>query len=892
MKKYALVLLLLALGITTWAATFEVDNLKYEVITSPSGSTRGTVKCTGLSTAGASASSLQLIIPYLVSNGSDNYYVTTIGPLAFKNQGNITSVFFRHGIEVIGTQAFYGCSSLNYVHLSSAITNIYAGAFASCSSLKRVYSASFTPSTMNINSSAFDTSTSRQLYVANGADFDDYRACSMFSNSYFPHIKHSKYAFDFQYSTGEYLVVTKAATADTRGEATITGFNGNASDVSQGIFSINYVASSSSVSDKAFNYVAVADSAFYGETSLTQLRADAVSTITSWGKSMAEGCTSLTRVVLPSGEIGERAFQGCTMLSSAELDGVTRLGAQSLANCTSLFSFNIPASVTSVNTSFAMGCSNLSEFTVDEDNAHFSAYRNVLYNKDQTILYRMPEGYKGYFAYIAPTVTTVYPSAFLNCAIVSYIRLPYGTKTVGDYAFMGCQNVKFLLIPSSTKSMGRNLFNNCPSLEELYINTTYAPTINKSTMFQSAAIPELHVQRHMVDAFKAAGWTDMAGYNTDDVVAYDDYSSILSLHYTVTSTEPVTINGTTYDGRVKVVRGYYSADMKGKVPVYDYTTIADKKYAITRIDSLAFGTSNSFYVIGCENVDTVGYRAFYGQPVTSIALPAARYIEKEAMSNATSLAEVVTRAAFTSDGQFYGNNASDFNLYVPNELVRSTMQAQQGYDFDGNTTCGEHVAPCFTATHSTFPLGMQANLDFASSNLPAKPRYVSDYDASTGIATTSAGLDKGRSGRGVILTGLTPGEFYKIPRYFSTFTSAERNYMQAVGIQVNLLNYENAYYWDADNLKFVKPTSNYYLPAGQAFMRIAGAGSEIYLDLFPGAGVKGDLNGDGIVDITDVNMAINMVLGKTAKTSAADVDGSGDVDITDVNLVINIALGK
>ncbi len=56
--------------------------------------------------------------------------------------------------------------------------------------------------------------------------------------------------------------------------------------------------------------------------------------------------------------------------------------------------------------------------------------------------------------------------------------------------------------------------------------------------------------------------------------------------------------------------------------------------------------------------------------------------------------------------------------------------------------------------------------------------------------------------------------------------------------------------------------------------------------------VKGDINGDGIVDITDVNMVINMVLGKVEKTTAADLDGNGDVDITDVNAVINLMLGK
>ena len=55
---------------------------------------------------------------------------------------------------------------------------------------------------------------------------------------------------------------------------------------------------------------------------------------------------------------------------------------------------------------------------------------------------------------------------------------------------------------------------------------------------------------------------------------------------------------------------------------------------------------------------------------------------------------------------------------------------------------------------------------------------------------------------------------------------------------------------------------------------------------------KGDINGDGKVDIADVNAVINMMLGKETPTSAADVTGDENVDIADVNAVINIMLGK
>jgi hypothetical protein len=56
--------------------------------------------------------------------------------------------------------------------------------------------------------------------------------------------------------------------------------------------------------------------------------------------------------------------------------------------------------------------------------------------------------------------------------------------------------------------------------------------------------------------------------------------------------------------------------------------------------------------------------------------------------------------------------------------------------------------------------------------------------------------------------------------------------------------------------------------------------------------VTGDVNGDGEVDISDVNAVINIMLGKAESLPAADVNADGSVDISDVNAVINIMLGK
>ena len=58
------------------------------------------------------------------------------------------------------------------------------------------------------------------------------------------------------------------------------------------------------------------------------------------------------------------------------------------------------------------------------------------------------------------------------------------------------------------------------------------------------------------------------------------------------------------------------------------------------------------------------------------------------------------------------------------------------------------------------------------------------------------------------------------------------------------------------------------------------------------ASLRGDVNEDDKVDVADVNMIINMILGKQDETAAADLDGSGNVDVSDVNELINIILGK
>ena len=58
------------------------------------------------------------------------------------------------------------------------------------------------------------------------------------------------------------------------------------------------------------------------------------------------------------------------------------------------------------------------------------------------------------------------------------------------------------------------------------------------------------------------------------------------------------------------------------------------------------------------------------------------------------------------------------------------------------------------------------------------------------------------------------------------------------------------------------------------------------------SGLKGDVNRDGSVDISDIVAVINTIAGNDTYKSTADVNGDSKVDISDIVMIINIIADK
>ena len=59
---------------------------------------------------------------------------------------------------------------------------------------------------------------------------------------------------------------------------------------------------------------------------------------------------------------------------------------------------------------------------------------------------------------------------------------------------------------------------------------------------------------------------------------------------------------------------------------------------------------------------------------------------------------------------------------------------------------------------------------------------------------------------------------------------------------------------------------------------------------FEGTSLSGDLNGDGILNILDVVVLVNIVLGGSEPIDAGDLNGDGIINVLDIVALIEIIL--
>ena len=888
MKKNLLLAVLLLTALMGQAIEFSSGYLTYS--TGIGDTNWQGLYVTGLTNEGKNVDNLDLTIPCAVTYEGYTYRVVSIAANAFLNMTNIKRVTIKYGTTYIGTNSFKGCTSLTTVFLPSSLQDISVNAFSGCTSLGQVNYAGFDYPSGTVASSAFPGNSNMRLYISplSVRSPEDYKARTGWTQ--FASVSRHKTACDVLSNNGYYAVGSNdiLGASDWR-SLTLLGIRSNA-DITD-FQPLNAFSSNG----MTFKVTKIGEAALSGESSLQSID--------------LSGCTQLT-------EIGERAFE----------------------NCTSLISLTMPKQWVTIHAGIGEGCTSLTEFTVPEGSTAYSTYNGALYSYDQTRLLRVPEG-KNQIAY-PPQLLLVFDASHLNCKKLTYCHLPYGVRTIGSRAFSGTSNLLSVIIPSSVTMLSSDrVFQNSGTDgiahgNYLWIscNMENPPTITASSYFGNNSQIYLCVPYGKQDVYEAAGWTgfksvNQYGHQAEDILIYGSLGGTLC--FTVTSTAPFTVNGKDYDGRVKLVCGGATCADDANHTIIDIPAdvlSGGKTYAVTCIGEDACNNKTTdFTITGCLNVDTIGERAFYFQALSSFPFTnTLTHIDKGAFMGTKLTGEVKIPASVTSIGlqafaemtelsslyfpgpkpETLGAGAwtndidnPDLTVWVPNEYAYQYLDAASEWgDFWTN-----QLAVWIKPTIATQMFSSVIPTDLAGSGITAY--YAKSFNkTNTTQQLTLASVNKGAKNMGMLLTDLTVGNEYRIARPTGTVTSPRPNYfVGTASSEVNVAEQAIGYYWDAEATTphFVKPTGEIFSPCGSGYLKletILGAGiSNIFTNLWPRQILRGDINDDGSVDVSDVNIVINIMLGKAQASSYpgnADLNDDGHVDVSDVNALINIMLGK
>jgi hypothetical protein len=332
-------------------------------------------------------------------------------PTTEKGAVEIPETIAGFPVKSVGTGAFQNCSLLTSISVPEGVTSIGDSAFRSCSSLVAI---SLPISVASIGESAF-------------------QGCSSLLNFTIPPlVKGSNYGMG------------KSVFASCSRLQSITFSNG---------------------------FESIPMETFKQCVSLTNVTFP--SSLRDIGDYSFQFCNHLQEIAIPADVryVGSYAFESCDALENVTISqGVQTLGGYSFSRCVKLQSIMIPASITALGRAFD-ACSSLISITVDPANETYSSLDNVIFSRDQTVLYCCPVSRTG--VYVVPnSVNRIASAAFYGCGRLTEIMLPARLTDLGGSAFANCSSLTRFTVPEGIVSLGIGMFVGCTSLTSFEISSS------------------------------------------------------------------------------------------------------------------------------------------------------------------------------------------------------------------------------------------------------------------------------------------------------------------------------------------------------------------------------------------------------------------------------------
>lgn len=419
----------------------------------------------------------------------------------------------------------------------------------------------------------------------------------------------------------------------------------------------------------------MANSAFYGCTSLTKVKFNQAESEAWIGEQAFYGCSRLSNITLPEGvsTIGEQAFANCTRLASVTLpDTVREIGTKAFQGCTTLRHARFPKRlytysgdwwalpVANLNDIFT-GCTHTLLEVVFMENGTSAGISYLLLqdcfwyydvigsgiNRFVSLKYGGPDNDCAVYPAPAGALTIPYSLAgfpvkyvngFQNCTGLTAVDIPHSVETIWSNAFRGCSNLGKVTIGDGIDEwtdINNNAFANCPNLSLVTVPDALYPIDNSNLERVFAGHSSLFTANGSFCYRNSSGnycrqWGDDGNLWKFEIIDSANVA-ILGASGLSKKTVPLTLAGIPV---TSIADNAFKGDSIKEFVIPAYSSVAT-------IGASAFANSQiTNFVVNSASVTSLGQDVFSGcTALEAVTLPVAE-LPKNAFYGCTSLADV------------------------------------------------------------------------------------------------------------------------------------------------------------------------------------------------------------------------------------------------------------
>ena len=751
-----------------------------------------------------------------------------------------------YSVTAIGSSAFYNCNGLTSIVIPNSVTKIGDSAFNNCFGLTNVHITDLA-AWCGIN---FESSNSNPL-------------C---------------YAHKLYLNGVEVTELTIPNSVTSIGDYAFYKFNG--------LTSITIPNSVNTIGDLAFaNCGGLTRINVENGNAIYDSRNNCNAIIETATNTLITGCKN---TVIPNSvtSIGSRAFYDCSGLTSITIpNSVNTIGQSAFYNCSGLTSITIPNSVNTID-AYAFYNSGLTSLTIPNSVTSIgsSAFDGTAWYDNQ------PDGlvYAGLVAYkykgTMPSGTSITLRngtlgiagfAFARCTGLTSITIPNSVTTIGEWAFYGCSGLTSIDIPNSVTSIGVGAFYGCSGLTCITLGnsvTSIGPRVFSGCRgLTSIDIPNSIISIGFAAFERCTGLTNVTIGNSVTTIADWTFSGCSGL---ASVTIPNSVN-TIGDLAFYECTGLTSVDIPNSV-----TSIGNQAfYYCTGLTSVSIGNS----------VSSIGNYAFYGcnslTEIYSLALtpPTIGSNTFDSYYYPLFVPDIALDSYTSADywKEFTNIVGMPYTFEVNGTSYHATSlsAARVIADVEGTLYCGDVVIPdSVTYEGTTFAVtGIEGNafdgcFELTSITIPNTVESIGEqaFQGCTGLTSVTIGSGVTNIGTkafnycNALETVKCIGTVPPVMASADCFSTAAYNRATLLVPRNSEATYAVADYW-------------------YKFAHIDGWGS---------AG-RGDIDGDGLVNIADVIALIDAILRgdhEGVYFESADLNSNGRLDISDVTTIIDMLL--